>query len=132
MNHRTIHRLLLGVVTLFVGAFVSALASGDPLRCEAKSPVAGPCFTVHGRLRLYNGTPSVRIWPVGTTRLLGVADAHSDKFEDVGLPAPLNIRLDWDTAYIGDYTVCPQEPDKPGTLRIVCVQAVAHLRLLKL
>lgn len=38
----------------------------------------GRCFVVHGRLAIGNGTPSVRIWPVGTKRILGVNDAQND------------------------------------------------------
>jgi hypothetical protein len=87
---------------------------------------------VHGRLRIGNGTPSIRIWPVGTGRLLGVANAGFSNFENPELPSPLDGSLDWDTAYFADYTVCPYEPDQPGTMRTVCVQAIAHLRKLKL
>jgi hypothetical protein len=132
MKHRTVHFSALGVASLCVGALASALSSAAPLRCEAKSVVAGPCFTVHGRLRLYNGTPSIRIWPAGTTRLLGVTDAQFANFENPALPPPLDTSLDWNTAYIGDYTVCPLAPEKPGTMRTVCVQAIGHLRRLKL
>jgi hypothetical protein len=132
MRHRTVQLSKLSVATLCIGSLASALSLADPLPCESQSLVAGACFTIHGRLRLYNGTPSIRIWQIGTTRLLGVADARFSNFEDPELPPPLGASLDWNTAYFGDYTVCPLHPDKPGTMRDVCVQAIEHLRRLKL
>lgn len=115
------------LISLCVGALGWTLVSAHPIPCNLKSAVAGSCFTVHGRLRLYDGTPSIRIWRIGTHRLLAVTEGRGFNNENPGLPPPLDVGLDWDTVYIGDYRVCPLEPDKPGTMRIVCVQAVAHV-----
>jgi len=30
----------------------------------------------------------------------------------------------------GDFEVCPFEPDRPGVMRLVCVQSVANIRIL--
>jgi len=127
MNHRMDHGSLFRLFALCVGALGSAPVSAAPIPCDVKSAMAGPCFKVHGRLQLYNGTPSIRIWHIGTNRLLGVTDGEGGNNENPGLPPPLDSGLDWNTAYVGDYTVCPRGPDKPGTMRTVCVQAVAHL-----
>jgi len=40
--------------------------------CKNNPQIGGACFSVHGRLSAYNGAPSLRIWPIGTHRLLGV------------------------------------------------------------
>ena len=47
---------------------------GASLKTPATA-IIGDCFEIHGRLSLYNGTPSVRLWPVGTKRLLGVRES---------------------------------------------------------
>ena len=132
MKYRRVEPTILRVATLCVGLLASSLALADPAPCKARSLAAGSCFTVQGRLRLYNGTPSIRIWQIGTSHLLGVADAQFSNFEDPGLPPPLGASLDWDTAYFANYTVCPMRPEQPGTMRLVCIQAIAHLRRLKL
>jgi hypothetical protein len=41
-----------------------------------------PCFTVHGRLNPWNGTPIFRIWLVGTNRLLEMAEARMSRSPD--------------------------------------------------
>src|SRR5438093_13763582 len=38
-------------------------------------PFVGPSETLHGRLFLSNGPPTVRLWKVGTSRILGVWDS---------------------------------------------------------
>ena len=37
--------------------------------CKDNPMLSGPCFTARGRMGLYNGTPSIRIWPLGTKRI---------------------------------------------------------------
>src|SRR5499427_6788103 len=46
----------------------------DLQSCRARTDLVGKCFPVHGRLSVYNGTPSIRLWPIGSKRLLGVID----------------------------------------------------------
>ena len=48
------------------------------------------CHTVHGRMDLWNGAPTVRIWVIGTHRLLGVAQ-HKESFDDL----PDAVRRIW-------------------------------------
>lgn len=57
------------------------------------------CRTVRGRMFLSNGTPSVRIWIVGTHRVLGVIQ-QDESFGDL----PANIRQLWDSH--GDIAMC--------------------------
>jgi hypothetical protein len=116
---------LLGI-TLGTAPVAVGFGAGGPEHCADHFKLKGPCFTVHGRLRLYQGNPLVRIWPIGSHRLLGVATVSHDP-ENPKLPFPLNQGLDFETAYIGDYTVCPFGPDVPGEMRYVCVESIAHL-----
>jgi hypothetical protein len=41
-------------------------------QCKGSYRLVGGCFVVRGRMAFYNGTHNVRIWPIGTHRLLGV------------------------------------------------------------
>ena len=93
--------------------------------------MAWPCQTVHGRMYLANGTPSVRIWIVGTTRLLGVLQ-QDQRFDDL----PRNIRTtwaahgdEWSSYLFGNFRVCPIERDRPGWMRLVNVVGGAALRV---
>ncbi len=78
-------------------------------------------------MNYWNGTPSVRIWKVGTTRMLGVSEARFkiDGYEN--LPGDVRSRLSWDTDLFGDFVVCPFTPEKPGVMRLVCVDSATRL-----
>ena len=75
----------------------------------------------------WNGTPSVRIWPVGTQRMLGVSE---QRFLDEGycdLPDDIAAKLSWDSDLFADFVVCPFTPNQPGVMRLVCVDSGTHL-----
>jgi hypothetical protein len=105
----------------------AGFSANAPAHCAVHFKPVAPCFTVHGRLSLYNGNPSLRIWPIGSHRLLGVATV-SDDDENPKLPSPLHGALDFHTLYFADYSVCPLGADLPGVMRRVCVESIAHLR----
>src|SRR6266568_3783313 len=48
-----------------------ALIPADSV-CTSTAAFTGPCTTIRGRVTLANGAFPVKIWPVGTHRLLGV------------------------------------------------------------
>jgi hypothetical protein len=98
------------------------------LAAETKAEPA--CYRVHGRLFAANGTPSLRIWPVGTRRMLGVHDdanpealppeLRGDRAPSMGATAADRVEV------YGDFTVCPLTRDRPGHMRMVTVKAVEH------
>jgi hypothetical protein len=90
--------------------------------CASRPDLIGPCFTLRGRLSFWNGTPSARIWPVRTKRLIGVHD-------DV-LPTALESEIagvDWhnrfDTEVWADFTLCPFTQYQKGRMQFVCIEA---------
>ena len=89
--------------------------------CRADPDVIAACFSVRGRLNLYNGNPAARIWPTGTHRILGVDD-------DFPFPAGLD-GLDWNNEAWGTFEVCPLTGDRPGVMRMVCVESVKRVTL---
>jgi hypothetical protein len=91
-------------------------------------------FVIHGRLSAYNGTPSLRIWIVGSKRILGVS-APEGREEEAMPKALLDIFEDgdgWFTRdFYGAFTVEPLEPDQKGHMRPVRVIAVKNLVVVK-
>jgi hypothetical protein len=91
------------------------------------------CRTVYGRMSLANGNPSVRIWVVGTDRVLGVVQ-QDESFGDL----PENIRhvwaahgddAMWSSYLFGDFNVCPVTKSKPGRMQFVSVKQATSLRV---
>ena len=81
-----------------------------------------PCYAVHGRLSYYNGTPSTRMWIVGTHRMLGLPS------EDSQLPANVKALLKgFGDNIFGDYVVCPLQKYRKGEMQMVYVKSATHL-----
>ena len=96
--------------------------------CHQHPQVIGACFRVHGRLSAYNGAPSLRIWPVGSKRLLGISESRFALPDFANIPSDLTKQLgDWDNAMFADFTVCPFTEDIPGVMRLVCVDSAENI-----
>ena len=113
----------------FIVLFASAKSFGAEIDmksgCKSNPQLVAACFTVHGRLSAYNGTPSLRIWPIGTHRLLGVL-----KDEDpVVIPESIRNEVGFEKDIYGDFVVCPFTQSKPGQMQFVCVEAVSNVRV---
>lgn len=119
------------IVTLVMcGLDASAQVSPAPMAgrpCREHPKLVGKCFTIRGRMNYWNGTPSVRIWPVGTKRMLGVSEGRFKIDGYVNLPAAIEAKLSWESDLFGDFVVCPFTPDEPGVMRLVCVDSATNL-----
>lgn len=119
-----------GVVVVCVAAMASAIAADDSFKCKARNDLVGSCWKVHGRLRVGNGNPATRIWPIGTKRLLGVQDEDFGNDEESAEPA--EIRKYGFTAQIfADFIVCPLTKEKPGEMQIVCISGAKNIHVEK-
>ena len=110
-----------------------AIGSGeDKLKkklCKEHPMLSGPCFTVRGRMSIYVGNPGIRIWPVGTKRLLGISE-YKYYLEDYdNIPDDLVKQLNVKNAMYADFTVCPFTKDKPGVMRLVCVESARNITM---
>lgn len=65
----------------------------------------------------------MRIWRLGTKRILGVHD-------DI-MPESLSSKLNWDVDAYGDYEVCPFTREQAGEMRMVCIEAAEHVVIKK-
>jgi hypothetical protein len=111
-----------------VALLVAPALAVEPSACAASPKLVGACFTVHGRLSLWNGAPAFRIWSIGTKRMLGVNGADNDP--DAASPIPdavARLRATDFTQVYGDYRVCPFSLSKPGRMQFVCIDGAANL-----
>ena len=88
-------------------------------------------FEVHGRLQCYNGNPSLRIWIIGSNRILGVSQTNENDPEKPTIPQRLfdifNDGRGWFTKIMyGDFTVEPLRHDIKGTMRPVILLSVRN------
>ena len=97
--------------------------------CHRRPDVVGKCFSVHGRLSVYNGTPSIRLWPIGSKQLLGVLDPNdvSSAPGPTVLPDDIKLKLDWNKDVFGDFFVCPLSRRQPGRMQTICLESGKHL-----
>jgi hypothetical protein len=99
--------------------------------CKQHPMLSGPCYMVRGRMSLANGTPSIRIWPVGTKRILGISEGRFYLKEYANVPDKLVQQISWDNVIFADFTVCPFTNDRPGVMRLVCVESAEHVQVTK-
>ena len=88
--------------------------------CKGDPDLTGACFTVHGRLSAWNGTPTYRIWRIGTKRILGVSN-------DI-LPESVAAKMGWDVEAYGDFLVCPFSRERAGSMQRVCVESARNVK----
>ena len=115
-------RILLVMVLLVVPLF------GEPPKCKTNPKVVSACCKVHGRVTFGNGTPGLRMWPVGTKRMLGItAGPIADDADEPIAPENLLKHFDGKSWVYGDFEVCPFTPERMGFMQMVCVESASNL-----
>jgi len=118
------------MIPLLTGVTDQRPASGQVERpCREHPQRSGPPFTVHGALRFYNGSPSFRIWSIGTGRILGISEGRFFLEGYRNLPKWLEDQARPDSQVFADFVVFPFERDKPGVMRLVCVDTAYNVRV---
>jgi hypothetical protein len=124
------------VVALWVlWAFGSAIVGyTHPRSIPCKTPRnAASCYWTHGRIGFYNGTPAIRLWKIGTNRLLGIYSGPSvDRYgldnEEPQMPANLkHMFKPAGTQVYGHFEVCPLEPEREGAMQAACIESAKSL-----
>jgi hypothetical protein len=116
--------LLLSVVA--ASAITQSLATQEK-SCREHPQLVGSCFKVRGRLSVYNGAPALRIWKVGTRRMLGVSEQRFAEPGYTNIPDSIRQQLNEETVLFGDFMVCPFTRSKPGEMQLVCVEEGRNL-----
>ena len=104
-----------------------SLAAPDPPKCKGNSKLVGDCFTVHGRMREGNGSPPIRIWRIGTDRLLGVGVPGEDDPDVAWVPDEIYKKLDDDHQVFADFVVCPLTRQTEDAMQLVCVESATRV-----
>ena len=82
------------------------------------------------------GTPSFRLWKIGTHRMLAIYSGPSVDFavEDLGdnehPEFPANIQRVFRPTKNGifaDFEVCPLEPEKPNVMQAACIESAKNI-----
>lgn len=89
--------------------------------CAKNPAVVGPCFKVHGRAVIGNGTPGFRIMQSGTTRIFGVLPAEKEI-----VPACLAKAMTVTSEATSEFRVCPFTLAKEGHMQMVCIDGVSE------
>ena len=101
---------------------------------------AASCYWTRGRLGVYNGNPSFRVWRIGTTRIVGIhsgPDAQRRDPEDGEHPQlPLDIVKLVDQLVDGhrifaDFEICPFAPQHRGEMQFGCIESAKNFILQK-
>jgi hypothetical protein len=98
--------------------------------CREQPTLVGKCFAVRGRLSLFNGNPTIRLWRAGTKRMLGVSASYArEGFSSI--PEEIEQKLGWETDVWGDFLVCPFTPQRPGEMQMMCIESGKNIEVRK-
>jgi hypothetical protein len=94
--------------------------------CRHHPQLVGKCFSIHGRLSVYNGAPALRIWKIGTKRMLGVSEQRFAVPGYRNVPENIQSQINQDVDLLGDFLVCPFTRAKAGEMQMVCIEDVKN------
>ncbi len=142
---RTSILFLLFSVCLFSEAQYQTKDRTIPCKTETVAPA---CHWTHGRLGFGNGTPALRLWKIGSKRILGIYSGpltfdpqavDPDHGDNEGPQLPLNVvRAMWRSRtqelprrIFADFEVCPLELERPGAMQAAGVQSARNIMIEK-
>jgi len=115
-------RVLAGFLLLAIPGFA------ETGQCESNPKLVGACHEVHRRATFGPGTPSIRIWQIGTKHILGVtAGPIADDADMPICPKEMLKFKTGDEEVYADFEVCPFTPERAGKMQMVCVQSMQKL-----
>src|SRR5258708_33092683 len=123
------------ITSLFI--VCASVSAGSPIReaieksCREHPQLTGKCFVVRGRLSVYNGAPAVRLWRIGTRRVLGISEQRFKLPGYRNLPESLAQQLNGDNQVLGDFLVCPFTTPRAREMQLVCVESAKNLSVQK-
>ena len=126
-------RLAIAIVLLIAGGTASSEspATLPEKSCRQHPQLIGKCFSVRGRLSVYNGNPVFRIKRIGTRRVLGVSDQRFALPEYRNIPEDLAKQVEGENEVRGDFLVCPFTRSRPGEMQLVCIESAKHVAVQK-
>ena len=130
--------MLRRLTILVLLASTQALANKTYRQQPCKTPEIAPsCTHIHGRLSAGNGTPSTRLWQIGTRHIYGIYSnrygfTHDSLTLDneapelhFTLPTTMPHQGGW--AVYGDFEVCPLRPRVQDHMQAACIVSATHI-----
>jgi|SRR5579862_4483320 len=129
--YRTLFLLVLLTATAIVLSGASQRVARRKIPCETPENVP-MWYWAHGRLYGANGNPAVRLWKIGTTRVLGIYSGPSATDvldnEHPELPANINAKFKpMENEIFADFEICPLEPEKIGVMQAACIVSAKNI-----
>ena|SRR6266851_4785031 len=129
------------MLVLLALVFVASAIAGSPQDAKKRKVAckiaenAKTCYWTHGRLSIYNGYPTFRLWKIGTHRLLNIySGPGAGPFDNLRpdedeLELPVNLmKHDFTKASVfGDFEVCPLSPEKEGRMQPACIESARNI-----
>jgi len=137
-----IEKALFRVASVMIfGVFLMSLWGQDAPQPAARRKIpcktqenAAACYWAHGRLSVYNGTPSFRLWKIGTHRILGIYSGPDGEKRDLldnehpELPAKVERALKpFQNVVFADFEICPLEPAVAGAMQAACIESAKNI-----
>jgi hypothetical protein len=128
--------IVLSLALLAFGLSVSGAPQRVPKRKIAcKTPeIAAACYWAHGRLSVANGNPTIRVWKIGTRRMLGILSGPGaekrDPSDSLHPELPGNVDRAFKTLesrIFADFEICPLEPERVGVMQDVCIESAKNI-----
>src|SRR5215510_4618591 len=118
---------VLGIV--IIGPATTSSGSRFDKSCREHPQLVSNCFKVRGRLAVYNGAPALRIWKIGTKRMLGVSEQRFAIAGVKNVPEDVQSKIDQNKYLYGDFVVCPFTTPRANEMQLVCIEKVSNLRI---
>jgi hypothetical protein len=127
---------MMSILVVLASGRVSAKHDYRDEPCKTPE-IAQSCVRIHGRLWAGNGTPSIRLWQIGTHHIYGIYSngygfTHDSQTLDneapelhFAFPKSTPDSTIW-TVY-GDFDVCPLEPLIQGHMQAACIASASHV-----
>ena len=116
----------IGVLVLLCWSW--ALGAPEMPACKGNPALVGPCFSVRGRMRMTNGGPAIRIWRIGTDRILGVWEPREGEPNVEWIPDAIYKQMDYGHQLFANFEVCPLTRERAGEMQTVCVASATNIR----
>jgi len=73
----------------------------------------------------------VRLWRIGTSRVLGVSDQRFSLPGYRNIPEELAKQLDGENNLYGDFLVCPFTRPRPREMQLMCIESAKNVVMKK-
>jgi hypothetical protein len=121
--------MISALVLLLVGSSMRSSAGSFDKSCREHPQLISRCFTIRGRLAVYNGAPALRIWKIGTKRMLGVSEQRFAIAGFRNIPEEVQAKIDQNKFLYGDFVVCPFTAPRSNEMQLVCIEKVTNIRI---